>query len=581
MKPNTTGSLGTWRLSRRGVLTSAAATTVTAILAACGSKANDQATDTARAAPAQATIPAAAGSPTTAAASNATAAPAAQPTTVTASAAAPAAGTPKKGGTLTYGLSADPPNLDPQVSKGAAAQTVKELVYNNLLRYWRGGKIQPDLAESYEMVDPQTFRFKLRSGVTWHDGSPFTADDVKFSYERILDAKTGADRRTALNTIDKVVVDDPLTVRFMLKQPDGAFIYNVALPAAAIVSKKFVEGGGNLDKTMMGTGPYKFDSREPGVKLTLVKNPSYFRSGLPYLDKVVFVPYPDDNTRVNAMKGGTVNIIDYVPWKDMDFFVKSSDMQLVSASESAFMCLIYNTKQKPFDDPKVRRAFGYAIDRQNIVDTVFFGRGSTITGGLLPSNSLAYDASLKNTYTYDPDKAKSLLKDAGYDVKTLPPLKLMSTSTYAFHQGVGEVTQAEFKKVGITTDLDLPEWATAVERGNKGDFQYRVHGLGMDSVDPDSLTTFFRTGSAYGQATGFTDPEIDKLLSQGRAETDPGKRKDIYVQIEKRLLDAQPFTYLAWREQGEAIQKKLKGYEHFPGGLFSISAVTLEEAYVE
>ncbi len=204
MTANTTGSLGTMRLSRRGVLTSAAAATMTAILAACGSKANDQATDTARAAPAQTTPAAGAGSPTAAAAASsataATAAPAVQPTVAAASAAAPAAGTPKKGGTLTYGLSADPPNLDPQVSKGAAAQTVKELVYNNLLRYWRGGKIQPDLAESYEMVDPQTFRFKLRSGVTWHDGSPFTADDVKFSFERILDAKTGADRRRPPST---------------------------------------------------------------------------------------------------------------------------------------------------------------------------------------------------------------------------------------------------------------------------------------------------------------------------------------------------------------------------------------------
>lgn len=565
-----TGSLGMMRHSRRRILAGAGAAAVTAILAACGSKEADRATDTARTAPA----PAGTTAPTPAATAGATTATGATP-------AASGAGTPKKGGTLTYGLSADPPNLDPNVSKGAAAQTVKELVYNSLIRYWRGGKTQPDLAESYDMVDPQTYRFKLRSGVTWHDGSPFTAEDVKFTFERILDPKTGADRRTSFNTIDKVVVDDPLTVRFLLKQPDGTFLTSVALPTAAIVSKKFVEGGGNLDKTMMGTGPFKFDAREPGVRLSLVRNPSYFRSGLPYFDKVVFVPYPDDNTRVNAIKGGAVNIIDYVPWKDMDGIIKSNDLSLVSASESAFMCLIYNTKQKPFDDPKVRRALGYAIERQNIVDTVFFGRGSTITGGLLPSNSIAYDAGLKNTYTYDPEKTKSLLKDAGYDAKSLPPLKLMSTSTYAFHQGVAEVTQAEFKKIGIMTDLDLPEWATTVERGNKGDFQYRVHGLGMDSVDPDSLTTFFRTGSSYGQATGFSDPETDKLLSQGRAETDTGKRKDIYVQIEKRLLDLQPFTYLAWREQGEALQKRLKGYEHFPGGLFSISAVTLEEAYLD
>jgi len=573
-------------LSRRTLLVSTTLTAATAILAACGSKGSDSATDVARSTPA-ASVPTAAATAATGAPPMSPTTPASAPVTgmagatIVASPTVAPVGMPKRGGTLMYGLSADPPNLDPQVSKGAAAQTVKELVYNTLLRYWRGGKLQPDLAESYDQPDPQTVRFKLRSGVSFHDGTPLTADDVKFSFDRILDPKTGADRRVVFNTIEKVTVDDPLTVRFSLKQPDGAFLVNIALPTAAILSKKFLEAGNNLDKTMMGTGPFKFISREPGVKLILERNPSYFHSGLPYLDRITFVPYPDDNTRVNAIRGGDVAMIDYVPWKDMDAIIKSTNLTLTSASESAYMCLIYNTKQKPFDDPKVRRAFSYAIDRQNIVDTVFFGRGSTITGGLLPSNSPGYEASLKNTYTYDPDRAKSLLKDAGYDFKSLPALKLMSTSTYSFHQGTSEVSQAELKRTGINTDLDLVEWATAIERGNKGDFQYRVHGLALDTVDPDSLTTYFRTGSSYGQATGFSDPDIDKLLGQGRAETDAGKRKDLYVQVEKRLIDLQPFTYLAWREQGEAVSKRLKGYEHFPGGLFAISALTLEEAYLE
>jgi len=355
----------------------------------------------------------------------------------------------------------------------------------HLLRYWRGGKIQPDLAESYEMVDPPDLRFKLRSGVTWHDGSPFTADDVKFSYERILDAKTGADRRTALNTIDKVVVDDPLTVRFMLKQPDGAFIYNVALPAAAIVSKKFVEGGGNMDQKMMGTGPYKFDSREPGVKLTLVKNPAYFRSGLPYLDKVVFVPYPDDNTRVNAMKGGTVKHHRLcAPGR-----IWTSSSRAATCNSSPQVQSAFHVPDLQHEAEALRRSEG--APRPRLCDRPPECRRYRLLrarqhdhGRLAPEQQPAYETSLKNTYTYDPDKAKSLLKDAGYDVKSLPPLKLMSTSTYAFHQGVGEVVQAGVQEGGHHHRPRSPEWATAVERGNKGDFQYRVHGLGWIPLTP-------------------------------------------------------------------------------------------------
>jgi glutathione transport system substrate-binding protein len=490
--------------------------------------------------------------------------------------AAPAAG--KAGGELKFGLSSDPPNLDPHVTTGTAAMNVKMMVYNGLVRYWRKAEIVPDLAESWSAPDDRTYAFKLRTGVTFHDGTELTAADVKASLERILDPKVGATKRADFQDVKEIQAEGD-TVRLVLGKPNAALIAHLARPECAILPEKAIKSGVDFNTTMLGTGPFKLTAREPGVRTVVEKNPNYFRQGLPKLERIVFVPYQDENTRVTAIKAGDVDLIEYVPWKDTVPLQQEPNIEVYSGDASAFMTLMFNVRQKPFDDPRVRRAFGYAVNRQGIIDIVFFGRGSIMSGGVIPQGYWAYNPSLEGTWSYDPDKAKALLKEAGYGDGL--QVKLTATSQYGMHQGSGEVVQADLKKIGVQADLELFDWATTTEKRNKGEYQFLVHGLATDITDPDFLTPFFVTDGFYGKSTGFGDPEIDRMLAEGRSIQDQEKRKPIYLEIEKRVLELAPWAYLSWREQSEAALKKVQGYEHLPGGLGFLSGITLEEVSIE
>jgi glutathione transport system substrate-binding protein len=485
---------------------------------------------------------------------------------------------PQPGGELTYGLSADPPNLDPQVDSGAAASTVKMLVYSTLARYWSEGQIEPNLAESWEVSpDGLELTLVLRPGVTFHDGAPFTGEDVKASIERIQDEATGATLQVEMSAIEEIILDDDMTVRLRFAQPNPAMIEYLAQPDAAIMSKAFLDGGTDPNTTMVGTGPFRFVSREPGVSTILERNETYFREGLPYLDRITFVPYPDENTRVSALLGGDIDMADYVPWKDMQTVEDDPALKLALGQEAAFMCVIYNVNEPPFDNPLVRTALGYAYDRQAIVDAVFFGRGSTITGGVIPSSSWAYNAELEDTFSYDPERAKELLADA--DVPEGFSVTLLSTSQYGMHQSSAEIAQQNLQAAGIDCQLELFDWSTVVQRQTEGNYQFRIHGLSPELVDPDFLTNFFDSESPFSKSSGFSDEEIDRLLAEGRSTLDEAERKAIYLELERRLLEISPWSFLSWREQGEGLKEEIQGYVHLPGSTGFKSAVTLEAAW--
>ncbi|MEZ4638951.1 MAG: ABC transporter substrate-binding protein [Caldilineaceae bacterium] len=226
-------------------------------------------------------------------------------------------GEPKQGGILTYGLVGDPPALDPHTQRGAADATVKAQVYDTLLTWDREMNAVPRLAESWEIVDDTTIQFKLREGVKFHDGSEMTAEDVVFSYERIQNPDTGATAAGFLKDVTFEVIDT-YTVQMNLPAPNAAIFQNLCRGDTAIVSKAWVEGGADLNQEMMGTGPFTYVGREPGVSLEIARNPDYFRAPLPYLDGVKFIPYADETAKVTAIRTGEIDFIDYVPWIDMD-----------------------------------------------------------------------------------------------------------------------------------------------------------------------------------------------------------------------------------------------------------------------
>ncbi len=566
-------------MSRRSVLrlgiAAVAATSAASLLAACGSSDKDTATSASTSSSGSSS-----GGASTAAASASSGSGSASGTPSGSGSSTQAPANVVTGGELKWALSSDPPNLDPHIDTGTAARAVKICIYNGLMRYWTNGEASPDLATKFDTSpDGLTYTFTLVD-TTFHDGTPFTSEDVKASIDRILDESVGATEFDQLKPITDVDASDPRTAVLKLSAPAAGLISNLALPESAIVSKKFLEGGGDPNKTMMGTGPFKFVSREPGVNVVVEKNDKFFREGKPYLDKITFLPYQNEDTRVAALKSGDVDIAEYIPWKDMDSIDKSNDLNLITTKGSSFMYLIYNVKQKPFDDAKVRHALGFAFDRQSIVDAAFFGRGEIITGGLITEDSWAYDSGLKDYYSYDPDKAKQLLSDAGQDPKSMS-LTLMSTGQYGMHQSTGEVCQKNLQDLGIDCKLDLFDWATEVKKHTEGDYQFRVQGTSPDFPDPDYLTTFLYSTAVSQGRDSFADQQIDQWLDQARQETDQDKRKALYNQIEDRAAELAPYTLLCWRDDGYGARKVVQGFEVLPRMNVFLSPNTLEQVWLK
>jgi glutathione transport system substrate-binding protein len=478
------------------------------------------------------------------------------------------------GGTLKFGLSTEPPGLDPAINTGTAATTVKLAVYRGLVVYNKGGEITYELAESLDQPDDVTYIFHLRPNAYFHNGDPVTAEDVKFTFDRILDPDVGASLYTQFQVIDSIDVLDDKTVQFKLKQPNAPFMDYLALHEASIVSKKYVEAGNDLTTNMMGAGPFIFNRWEKGVKIVVDRNPNYYKEGLPKLDQIEFITFRDEDLRVTALKTGDIDIIEFVPWKDMPSIEADPNLTLQTTG-GPFMYLVFNTAVPPFDNAEVRRALGYAIDRQAILDAAFVGRGSPLYGLPIPKESLAYDEELVNFWEYDPDKAKQMLADAGFPNGF--SAKLLSTNTYAMHEQTAVIVEDSLKKIGLDIQLDLSEWGVRVERGNSGDYEFGVMGTGAEIIDPDFLTAFFCLEKFdYRRSLNWKNEEVCNLLDEARSTLDTSRRKELYKQLGLIALQESPYVFLTWREQGYAFQNYVEGFENLPGWLTFYSGAVLE-----
>ncbi|MFZ5823922.1 MAG: ABC transporter substrate-binding protein [Bacillota bacterium] len=478
---------------------------------------------------------------------------------------------------LKIGLSAEPSNLDPAINAGTAARAVRLNIYRGLFNYMKDGKLTPQLAASHEVSpDGLTYTFKLRDA-KFHNGDPVTAEDVKFTFERLLNKQTGATFYKQLSVIDSVTAVDAKTVQVKLKAPTAPFLDYLALPESAIISKKWSESkGGKLSENPMGAGPYVFKEWQKGQRIVLERFKDYYEPNVPQTEKLQFDFYGDGNMRVNAIRSGDADIVEYVPWKDVPSIKADPNLQVLGG-EGPFMGLIFNTTFKPFSDPKVRQAVAYAIDRAAVINTAFSGQGKPIFGMAVPSSSIAYDPKFDNYFKLDVAKAKQLLAEAGYPNGF--KARLLATAQYDFHQNTAVVVKAELAKIGIEVELDLPDWATRGQKNLKGDYDFLVVGTGGDYADPDFLTDYYQSSKeiTLNGPVGFSDARMDELLKQGRSTLDPQKRKAIYAELQERALDLSPIIYLMWRDQSYAAKKSVQGFAPLPGFLNFQSGIMLSE----
>jgi len=484
---------------------------------------------------------------------------------------------PTDGGTLRFGLLSEPASLDPHVYSGDQTMVVKQVIYSTLVRFSdEGGVFVGDLATSWEALDPETFVFHLHPDAVFHNGDPVTAEDVRFSFERIIAPGSTATRHRDFQIISAIETPSDHEIVFHLSEPSAAFLGYIARPESAIVSKRFVEEGADLSTEVLGSGPFVFDSYETGIALRVTRNESYYGDA-PHLDAITFVPIPDEGARVNALLSGDVDVIHFIPWAAFAQIESNPSFTLYLHTD-AVLFLQYKADAPPFDDVRVREAIGYAINRDAVIRAAFLGYGTTITGGAIPADHVAHNADLEGTYTYDPDHARELLEEAGVIGQTIT----IDTYSLPFAVRTAEVIQNNLEQVGLNAEIVVSEWPSFQEKTTQEqNFQARVYGAGWRVPDLDFYTPFVGTGGEFAGPGHFSDPELDQLLATGRSTVDPEERYGIYHQIEERVLEESPMSFIAWRVNAWAASKAVHGLTLVPDPMGSLSGFNLSQTWLE
>lgn len=475
---------------------------------------------------------------------------------------------------LQFGLSGDVPKLQPHLDQGAAAMMLDSVLHRGLLGYDANGEVVTALAEKYDQPDPTTYKFTLHKGLTFHDGTPLTSAEVKTSFEALANPASAAKIVSVAQGIQSIETPDAETVIIKLKSPNAAFLSYIADTTAAVLpSSAFTAGG----ESWVGAGPFKLASHNKGVSFVVEKFDGYYNAESVKLNKIDFPIYTDGQARTNALLAGDVDLIDFVPWEEFDR-VKSDPGITLDAQSGPFMYLNFNVTKGPFADAKVREAVALAVNRENVVSAALSGNGTPIQGVPVPETSPFYNESLANGWEQNIDKAKSLLAEAGYpDGFTA---RMLSTSQYAFHKDTALSVQSDLAAVGIQLDLDLPDWATRVSKGNAGDYDIAVSGSAGVVNDPSFLSKFVQGPAEHTRSFGYDNNNINTLLAQGLAETDEAKRKAIYDELSQTILTDAPFVSLAGRAQAFAYQKSVTGFSNLPGFLTFNSGYTLAETSI-
>jgi len=474
-------------------------------------------------------------------------------------------------GFLRYGLSAWPPNLQPWVSVGASAGTVKLLIHNSLVQWNERGEIGPALAESFHR-DPAdgAWVFRLRPNAVFHNGEPVTADDVKWSIEQIAGERSTAFMRAQFQTISRIETPDQRTVRLVTAEP------NATLPTWFCNYNVFVIWRRSEANNPIGCGPFRLTGQERGVSLDLAPFDRFYAPGIPKLRGIRFVVYADENLRNAALQSGDVDMIEYVPWQSMSAVENDQRLKL-DTQYGPFMDVLFNGTRGPFSDARVRRAVAHAIRREDIVQVAFFGRGRIIEGVPIVEGTPWYDPSLARGLAYDPAKSRELLAAAG--VPNGFQTTMLATAQFGMHKDTAEIVQQHLAQIGIQCELRLPDWSTRVNLGMRGQYEIAIHGVSADNNDPDGLSVVMDTSlsPAHGRSFGVQAPRTSALFARGRAEFDLARRVEIYKELQRAAMEEVPIVGLAFRAQGYGMDRRVQGFVNLPGALSTSSGGMLAQ----
>jgi peptide/nickel transport system substrate-binding protein len=488
---------------------------------------------------------------------------------------------PAYGDAIVEGTIGEASTLIPILATDSASHAVAGQVYNGLVKYDKNLNIVGDLAESFSISpDGLEITFRLRKGVKWHDGAPFTSRDVLYTYRIIIDPKTPTAYAEDFKQVKTVSAPDEYTIKVTYASPFAPALASWGtnvLPAHLLEGKDITKSP--LARMPVGTGPYRFKEWVAGQKIVLDANPDYFE-GRPYIDRYIYRIIPDTSTMYMELKAGAIDLMNLTP---VQYARQTTSQSFTSRfnkyryPSSGYVYMGYNLRHPLFGDKLIRKALTAAINKEELIQGVLFGMGQKAHGPIVPGR-WAYNPNVKDI-AYDPQHAVELLAQGGWKQKNSDGILIKNGKPFSFtiltNQGnqqrllTAQIIQQRLKFVGIDVKIRIVEWATFLkEFVDKGNFEVVMLGWST-SQDPDMYDVWHSSKTNPGELNfiGFKNPEVDRLLIAGRSTFDSEKRKKAYFRIQEIMAAEQPYTFLYVPDALPVVSSRIRGVEPAPAGI--------------
>jgi peptide/nickel transport system substrate-binding protein len=463
--------------------------------------------------------------------------------------------------TVTVAMDAAPASLDPRVGTDAASERLAQLLFSSLVKKNEASGIEPDLALSWDVPDPTTYVFHLRSDATFHDGRALTARDVVYTFRSVLDGGLNSPKAGVYKQmIASVDAPDAATVVFKLKERFGPFLWNLARGAIGIVPEG---AAADFQTRPIGSGPFRFVRYVQDEEVVIERFAGYYDRKAE-IGTVRFKIVPEAIVTALELRKGSVDVAQNVLSADMVEALRGEkSLRIAQAPGTNYQYLAFNLRDPAFADLRVRQAIAHAVDRESIARYLLRGE-VRLASGAIPPNNWSYTPDVM-TYPYDPARARQLLRESGRENLAFT----YRTSTDEFGRLLAAALQQQFREVGIRMEIRANEFATFYQDVRKGNFQmYSLRWVGGNN-DPDIFNYVFHSAMTppNGANRGFySNPEVDRLIESARAETDEEKRRDAYRKIQQIAARDLPYVSLWYTDNVSVYNARLSGMKLYPAG---------------
>jgi peptide/nickel transport system substrate-binding protein len=460
---------------------------------------------------------------------------------------------PGSGNRLVVAQGADPATLDPLLQTGLVEASVYGNIFEPLLRLDREGQLTPALAESFRSLDSQAWEFKLRSGVTFHNGEPFDSASVRATIERMLDPANGSPIRSQLAAIERVETPNAQTAIVVTRQPFAPLL--AELTGLMMLPPRLLAEAGpeTISRQPVGTGPFRFVEWIKNERLALEANPSYWR-GAPSVRQVVFRAIPESAARITALRNGEADLSTNIP-PHLAASLEKEGLRIVRRPGIQTLYVRLHARKPPLEDVRVRRALALAIDVDQVIATVYGGHARRVNGPY-PPEVFGYDTSAP-AVPYDPDRARLLLREAGLDGGFSLTMQT-PRGRYPGDDQIAEILAGYFARIGVRVETQVLEWGAylAALQAGRGEHLFLLAGTNR-TFDPHfTITRLYANSSSFGLHY-YGNQRIDGLASEAAATLDPTRRRALYTQILTILRDDTPAIWLAQLDDVYALRPQL------------------------